>query len=76
MYLYVPFCTFTLQKYETLCELSCKQCRPRSAGFWRSQLIKIHTVFIATYELVIINQNMKYRIVLTLNINLYLSKDK
>ena len=39
--------------------LSCKQCRSRSAGFWRSQLIRIHTVFNATCELIIINLNMK-----------------
>ena len=48
---------------------SWKQCRSRSAGFWRRQLIRIHTVFNArNCELVIINQNMKYRIVLTLYI--------
>ena len=28
----------------------------------RSQLIRIHTVYNATCELVIINQNMKYRL--------------
>ena len=39
------------------------------------QLIRIHTVFNARCELVIINQNMKYRIVLTF-VHLYLSKDK
>ena len=48
-----------------LADFSCKQCRSRSAGFWRSQLIRIHTVFNARCELLIINQNMKYRIVLT-----------
>ena len=32
----------------------------------RSQLIRIHTVFNATCELIIINQNMKYKILLTL----------
>ena len=31
----------------------------------KRQLIRIHTVFNARCELVIINQNMKYRIVLT-----------
>ena len=55
---------------------SFKQCSTRSAGFFRSQLIRAHTVFNATCELVMINQNMKYRIVLNLYINLYLSKDK
>ena len=37
---------------------SCKQWRSRSAGLWRSQLIRIHTVFNARCELVIFNQNM------------------
>ena len=47
-------------------QLSCKQCRSRSAGFFRSHLIRIHTVFSATCELIIINQNIKYKILLTL----------
>ena len=47
---------------------SWKQCRSRSAGFWRNQLIRIHIVFNARFELKMINQNMKYRIVLTLYI--------
>ena len=47
---------------------SWKQCRSRSAGFFRSQLIRIHTVFNARCELIILNQNMKYIIVLTLYI--------
>ena len=69
---------FTLSKqYTTRYHLSCKQCRSRSAGFFKGQLIWIHTVFNATCELVIINQNMKYNgqncIYL---IHLYLSKDK
>ena len=34
-------------------QLSCKQCRSRSAGFFRSQLIRIHTVLNATCELII-----------------------
>ena len=50
------------KQYETRFQLSCKQCRSRSAGFRRSQLIRIHTVFNATCELVIINQNMICRI--------------
>ena len=65
---------FTLSKqYTTRYHLSCKQCRSRSAGFIKSQLIWIHTVFNATCELVIINQNRQNCINL---IHLYLSKDK
>ena len=38
-----------LQKqYETRYKLYCKQCRSRSAGFFRSQLIRIHTIFHTT----------------------------
>ena len=47
-------------------QLSGKQCRSRSAGFFRSQLIRIHTVFNTICELIIVNQNMKYKILLTL----------
>ena len=47
-------------------QLFCKQCRSRSAGFFRSQLIRIHTAFNATCKFIIINQNMKYKILLTL----------
>ena len=51
---------FTLSKqYTNRYHLSYKQCRSRSAGFFKSQLIWIYTVFNATRELVIINQNMK-----------------
>ena len=54
---------FILSKtVKTRYQLSCKPCRSRSAGFFRSQLIWIHTVFNATCELVIINQNMKYNV--------------
>ena len=69
---------FTLSKqYTTRYHLSCKQCRSRSAGFSKSQLIWIHNVFNATCELVIINQNMKYNGQNCINlIHLYLSKDK
>ena len=42
-------------------QLSSKQWRSRSAGFWRSQLIRIHTVFNASCELIIINQNIKHK---------------
>ena len=39
----------------------------RSAGFLWSQLVKIHTVFNATCELVIINQNTKYYTIIDFN---------
>ena len=41
---------------------------PYQLASGRSQLIRIHTVFNARCELVIVNQNMKYRIVLTVYI--------
>ena len=52
---------------------SCKQCRSRLPGFWRSQLIRIHTDFNARCELVLINR--KYEIQNYINlIHLYLSR--
>ena len=42
-----------------------KQCRSRSDDFFISHLIRIHTVFNATCELIRINQNIKYKILLT-----------
>ena len=53
--------------------------RSRSAGFFRSQLIVIHTVFNARCELVINNQSMKYTFVLVqgqVNINFQLVLNK
>ena len=65
------------KQYKTRYQLSCKQCRSRSTGFFRSHLIWIHTVFNASCELEIINQNMKYNEENSINlIHLYLSKDK
>ena len=68
-YTFLCFNNLLFQKqHETRYQLSCKQYRSRSAGFFRSQLIRIYSVFNATWELIIINQNMKYRIILILYI--------